>query len=103
MSDYKWVKVKGSDFREYFPVIGYRQVFHEDGIHWHSEEILSNEKKRVICPPVVLQDNEDGTYTAWGSGRIGSSGSLREGQTVVPLTTKRDFVERDRIKRNLSY
>lgn len=97
MQSRKWVKIKGSDVRLEYPS---KKVMEPDGYHYHFEDDRTVEPKRIKQQPRLLEDNGDGTYTSWSYtvwGPVGGSGSLKEGIEVVPLTTKADRREADRL------
>ena len=103
----KWVKLVGSDFRLEYPKKRVDsppdcKCGHAIHPHWHYEDDRSQEPKRVPLTPTLLEDKGDGTYTHWSFGifgPMGHAGMLKEGNTVQPLKTRKDFSEALRLER----
>lgn len=101
----KWVKLVGSDFRLEYPQKAVQHPAdckcHSVPNHWHYEDDKSREPRRVPLP-TLLEDNGDGTYTAWSFGLfgpMGSTGTLKEGDAVEPLNGSKGFKEALRLER----
>ncbi len=98
----RWVKLEGSDVRLEYPM---KKIMHEDGVHFHYEDDRSQPPKRVPMPPILFEDNGDGTYTQWTFGLfgpVGHCGQLLPNTQVVPLQTKRDFAEAKRLDERMA-
>ena len=94
----KWVKLEGSDVRLEYPM---KRVQHQDG-RFHFEPDQSQPPKRVPVTPLILEDHGNGIYTHWSFGifgPVGHAGTLKDGAKAVPLQTKTDFEELQRIER----
>lgn len=102
----KWVKLVGSDYRLEYPDKMVKHPrdckCHSIPNHWHYEADKSKPPKKVWLAPTLLEDNGDGTYTAWSYGiwgPVGSTGKLKEGMQVVLITSRSDYKEAERLER----
>ena len=94
----QWVKLKGSDFEITYPC-NIRVDLPGGGYYF---EMDTSQPQVVKCLPTILEDEGDGTYTQWSFsvwGPIGQHAPLPEGYEVVPLETKADFAEAERIEK----
>jgi hypothetical protein len=90
MANRKWVKLKGSDFRLAYPQ---KRIDHADGTHFHFEDDKSQPPRKVKMPPIIFEDNGDGTFTQWNFGLygpVGHKGTLKLGDAVEPIRTAAD-------------
>lgn len=92
----KFVKIKGSDDYIEYPQI---RVNNPDGTFYYTDD---KTRAKIVKTkyPKILEDNCDGTYTAWTYtvfGPVGEQGTLKSGIEISELKTKSDFAAAERI------
>jgi hypothetical protein len=76
-------------------------VFSKGFKTWHYTDDKSQKPKRIKSPATILEDNGDGTFTAWSYGvwgPVGTHGKLKPGIQVTAHFTRDDVAVVARIE-----